>query len=263
MAAIPTFAWLLAAAFQPAPTPAAPAPVPAVRAEPVNPLYVYIEASDYPAAALRGEEEGRVEYRLDISPDGLVRGCTITASSDSSALDSTTCRIIRSRVRFAPARDRRGRMVPDSYASSITWSLSEERRAAIGPLTPLPPRFGTAPPVILPRRRGLPGAPPAGIVRPPTRAAPLHAYAHYFQRADYPAAALRNREEGWVFFTLTIGANGRVADCEISGTSGSPALDGTTCRILRSRARYAPARDAAGAPVGDTIFGIFVWRLPG
>ncbi|MEA3047982.1 MAG: hypothetical protein QOJ53_2314 [Sphingomonadales bacterium] len=234
-----------------------------MRAEPVNPLYAYVAADDYPAAALRGEEQGRTGYRLEIGADGFVRGCTITGSSGSAALDAATCRILRSRVRFVPARDRQGRFVPDSYESGIRWSLPDDEDGAVtGPPTPQPPAFGTAPPVILPaRRHPLPAT--AGIVRPPVRAVPLHAYSHYFRRADYPAAARRSREEGQVYFLLTIGANGRIANCEIIATSGSAALDGTTCRILRSRARYAPARDAAGAPVADTDRGTFVWRLPG
>ncbi|MEA3042354.1 MAG: hypothetical protein QOH47_192 [Sphingomonadales bacterium] len=243
-------ALLLAMAFQPAPPPAA---VPAVRAEPVNPLYAYVTREDYPAAALRGEEQGRTGYRLEIGADGFVRGCTITGSSGSAALDATTCRILRSRVRFVPARDRRGRFVPDSYESGIRWSLpDDEDEAVTGLPTPQPPAFGRAPP-----------APAPSVLHPPSRAVPIHTYSRYFRRADYPAAARRDREEGQVYFLLTIGANGRVANCEVTATSGSPALDGTTCRILRSRARYAPARDAAGVPVTDTDRGTFVWRLPG
>jgi TonB family protein len=259
VAAIPILAFFLAAALQPV----RPSPAP-TRAEPVNPLYAYIRADDYPAAALRAEEQGRVEYRLDVSADGMVRGCTITVSSSSPSLDAATCRILRARVRFVPARDRQGRFVTDTYASSIAWSLREDPQTpASWPRTPLPPVFGTAPPVALPARRPGPIAPPPAGPRPPQRAAPMHSYPSYIRRADYPAAARRNGEEGQVYFQLTIGANGRVTDCVIAATSGSPTLDGTTCRILRSRARYAPARDAAGTPVPDTDRGTFVWRLPG
>ena len=84
----------------------------------------------------------------------------------------------------------------------------------------------------------------------------------YIARADYPAAALRNREQGRIAFALGIGADGRVNACRITASSGSAALDSTTCRIMRSRARYTPARDARGVPVPDVDVGEFSWTLP-
>ena len=44
---------------------------------------------------------------------------------------------------------------------------------------------------------------------------------------------------------------------------GSSALESTTCRILRSRARYTPARDNNGMPVGYPVEDAVEWRLPG
>ena len=40
------------------------------------------------------------------------------------------------------------------------------------------------------------------------------------------------------------------------------ALDASTCRILRARARFTPARDPSGNPVADEYFGQLAWRLP-
>jgi protein TonB len=84
----------------------------------------------------------------------------------------------------------------------------------------------------------------------------------YFSTDDYPAAALRGHEQGTTGFRLTIGTNGRVSDCAITHSSGSLALDATTCRILSTRARYTPARNAAGAFVCDVDWGEIAWRLP-
>jgi protein TonB len=64
----------------------------------------YYSADDYPAAALRYEAEGIVRFRLNILPTGRVGACTITASSGHERLDSATCRILTSRVRYRPAR---------------------------------------------------------------------------------------------------------------------------------------------------------------
>jgi TonB family protein len=249
VAAIPMFALLLAAALQPAPTTA-----PAVRAEPVNPLYAYVSTDDYPAAALRGEAQGRVVFRLDVDVQGRVAACTITASSGSAPLDGATCRIMRSRVRFVPARDRRGRFVADSYANSISWALPGE--VDLGdPYGFQPLRFVDGPVIVVATRRGSGQAMPA----PPTRAVPMHRHSHYIRRADYPAAARREGVQGQVDFQLAIAPTGRVTACTILLTSGSPALDTATCRILISRARYAPARDAAGHPTADADLGSFVW----
>jgi protein TonB len=114
---------------------------------------------------------------------------------------------------------------------------------------------------------GMPRRPPiepqrveAGGPRPPQRArANLNSY---FSLDDYPAAALRENGSGPVGFTLTIGANGRVTDCLVTASSGSVALDQATCRILRGRARYIPARDENGNPVQGQDTGRVIWRVP-
>ena len=96
----------------------------------------------------------------------------------------------------------------------------------------------------------------------PIDALPRYPLASYVARADYPRAALRNREQGRVGFALGIGADGRVNACRITASSGSAALDAATCRIMRSRARYTPARDAQGNPVPDRDRGELNWTLP-
>jgi len=106
-------------------TPARPLPDPASLAGLISP-------DDYPAAALRNEEQGIVAVRLDIGADGLVKGCTVTASSGSAALDSTTCALLRQRARFAPARDRKGRAMPDTYAQKIAWMIAGDSNAEQG-----------------------------------------------------------------------------------------------------------------------------------
>ncbi len=79
---------------------------------------------------------------------------------------------------------------------------------------------------------------------------------------DYPKTALRNREEGVVGFELTIGVNGRISACTIVRSSGSAALDSATCRLLVSRARFRPARDAEVKPVPASIRREMAWVLP-
>jgi protein TonB len=108
------------------------------------------------------------------------------------------------------------------------------------------------PPVITPT------APPAPPAPPPPPAPKLEAarakgdVRALFSNDDYPSAAIRAEEQGTARARLTIGTNGRVADCTITQSSGSSSLDSTTCRILRSRARFTPAKDSTGKAVTDT-----------
>jgi TonB family protein len=81
---------------------------------------------DYPAEALRNDEQGTVGFRLSVGADGRVSGCTITSSSGSAALDSATCRILTARARFTPARDSRGLPTTDAVAARIVWRIEDE-----------------------------------------------------------------------------------------------------------------------------------------
>jgi TonB family protein len=83
-----------------------------------------------------------------------------------------------------------------------------------------------------------------------------------FSDEDYPAAAVRNHEQGPVAFSLSVGADGTPTACSVTGSSGSAILDSTTCRLLMIRAHFEPARDSRGRPTTDTVAGRIVWRLP-
>jgi TonB family protein len=83
-----------------------------------------------------------------------------------------------------------------------------------------------------------------------------------FSTDDYPREAWRNGEQGIVAVTLTVSPDGKVADCVVNQSSGSPSLDVQTCRILWTRAHFTPARDAQGRPVQDTFHQRIRWELP-
>ncbi len=68
---------------------------------------------------------------------------------------------------------------------------------------------------------------------------------------DYPRAARRARHQGSVTVRFTVGVDGRARACAVLRGSGDAALDATTCRLIEGRFRYAPARDAGGAPVPE------------
>ena len=118
----------------PAPPPAAPVPPPPPPPPPpkkVEParakanLGSLVTNDDYPASALRAEEEGVTGFRLSVGTNGRVTGCQVTSSSGSSALDSATCRLLTARARFTPARDSNGNPTTDSVSARIVWRIQE------------------------------------------------------------------------------------------------------------------------------------------
>jgi TonB family protein len=130
---------------------------------------------------------------------------------------------------------------------------------------PVPMTSPTAalPPLVTPSAAPPPPSPP-GPPPPPRPKEPARARANLgslISNDDYPAEALRHEEQGVVGFRLTVGTNGMVTACQITSTSGSSALDSTTCRILTERARFSPARDARGRPTIDYVSARIVWRI--
>ena len=91
---------------------------------PLQPLPTLISWQDYPDEALKNRQQGSVRFRLDITPEGRVAGCTVLKSSRSRSLDATTCRIMTSRARFAAAAHPSSNL--RSLESTITWRLGKK-----------------------------------------------------------------------------------------------------------------------------------------
>jgi protein TonB len=79
---------------------------------------------------------------------------------------------------------------------------------------------------------------------------------------DYPPSAIRAEEQGVVGIAVTIGADGRVNGCTVTGSSGSGTLDAAACRLYQRRARFDPARDDAGNAVASSYNDRVRWELP-
>lgn len=88
-----------------------------------TPLASLVSADDYPESALANGEQGRVMFQLLISPFGRATECRILQSSGSMVLDNQTCRIMRQRAAFIPARDATGRPTTGTITSSVTWQF--------------------------------------------------------------------------------------------------------------------------------------------
>lgn len=66
---------------------------------------------------------------------------------------------------------------------------------------------------------------------------------------------------GTVELRYFVETNGRVSDCVIIHTSGSPLLDETTCRLIETRFRFRPATDEDGRPEAVWVRSIQEWQL--
>ena len=137
------------------------------------------------------------------------------------------------------------------------------RMDSVAPQLQTTPVIQPAPPVT-PTARPAPPAPPAPPPAPRVSQAAraTGSLPGLFSTDDYPQSALRNEEQGTTAVSLTIGANGRVSGCSVTSSSGSGSLDTTTCSILTRRARFTPAKDQAGQPIGDSISTRVRWVLP-
>ena len=258
-----------AAAAQPAPTPAPRGPV----ALPADTAPAWTLTAGTGGCSARVALAGGAMLEVGFFP-GLDEN--YFGMWDPAWRDLRDGRSFRAALRFAPGEEEAG----DAGAGrSARWggrtglfllpARGEERLRRIG-------RFGTFELVVGERRLGtyvLPQA-EAGMARllACARAAAASAPSGqgqgvqlnvYFSTDDYPREALRRREEGTVLFSVLYGADGRVADCVVTGSSGSPSLDQTTCRIVRERVRVRPARDAQGNAVPRRDEGMAVtWSLP-
>ncbi len=137
----------------------------------------------------------------------------------------------------------------------------------VEPLPPIP--WNPAPPgnqIIVepqpqPQPRTDPPPPPPAPPRVIEAARARGSLQGLFRPDDYPASAAESGDQGSTGVRLTINGDGRVTGCSVTRPSGSRALDNATCSVLRSRARYTPARDQNNQPTTDTQNATITWRL--
>ena len=79
---------------------------------------------------------------------------------------------------------------------------------------------------------------------------------------DYPSAALSEKRQGKVGYSVQIDPSGRVVSCKVTETSGHGDLDATTCALVRKRAVFDPALNDQGNPIPSEWRNSVTWRLP-
>lgn len=96
----------------------------------------------------------------------------------------------------------------------------------------------------------------------PVAAKPLGQMGSWASPEDYPSLDLNAEHEGTTRFSLTIGADGRVSSCTVTGSSGWPGLDNATCKLITRRAKFSPALDESGQPTAGGFANAVRWVLP-
>jgi len=103
------------------------------------------------------------------------------------------------------------------------------------------------------------GADPAGFAPGATAPKPVGNPAAWLTAKDLGKAA--KGKEGFAVLRLSIATDGSVSNCAPLETN-NPAFDTLACPALTSRAKYEPARDAAGRPVASVLVYIASWPCP-
>jgi protein TonB len=116
------------------------------------------------------------------------------------------------------------------------------------------------PPVITPTAPPAPPPPPAPKMA--SRAVPRGNAQLWVTTEDYPSRALREEREGVTSVAWDITTDGRVSNCRVTGSSGSPDLDQAACANITRRGRYKPALDEAGNPIASTDSRRVRWQMP-
>lgn len=98
---------------------------------------------------------------------------------------------------------------------------------------------------------------------PPSQpvATPIGNPADWFPADAYPPEARAAGIQGRTEFKLDLDSQGRITECDIAKSSGSPLLDSTTCALLVSNGRFKPAHDASGRAVAGMWSSAMVWQL--
>lgn len=85
----------------------------------------WVSNDDYPAAAIRAEQQGTVGFTLSVDAEGRPSDCVVTRTSGVALLDETACSLMMRRARFEPARDAEGKAIAARWSSRFRWELPD------------------------------------------------------------------------------------------------------------------------------------------
>lgn len=206
---------------------------------------VILAAPDLPADLRRS---GR-DLGIGLAPGGKVRGL--------SPVRVELPRTLGEGAVFGP--------LPADFARELagasTLRLSDSGGAALGSWTiPLAARAAEAFAACEAEKLGDWGADPAGFGPGATGARPRGDPADWLTIRDLGLGTATASVAYTAVFRLVVDRDGRASDCTLIESAGNVDLS-SACRVLRSRARYEPARDGAGNPVSSVAVHYLGWRM--
>lgn len=86
----------------------------------------WLGPDNYPPAAIRRGEQGRVVVSISLDATGKPVKCENEIESGFTVLDRETCEIVMTKGQFQPARDKRGRGLASRYIMPVRWKLPED-----------------------------------------------------------------------------------------------------------------------------------------
>lgn len=95
------------------------------------------------------------------------------------------------------------------------------------------------------------------------RPQPLNRISSWLRSSDYPWRPHSKGESASIQFRLMVDQTGAPTLCTIQSATRSPDFFDLTCKLLMKRARFAPARDAQGAPVASYYTNSVNWVMAG
>lgn len=86
--------------------------------------------------------------------------------------------------------------------------------------------------------------------------------ANWVTQADYPTREINLGHEGLTRVRLSVSPNGKVSGCEVTASSGWPALDAAACNRLSAKGKFDPATDSSGGAAAGSYSTSVKWQLP-
>ncbi len=81
---------------------------------------------DWPEGAVQQGTYTAVSFELTVNPYGGIVGCKVTNVVGREGMGELTCRLLRVRARFDPARDPSGRRLHGVYRNTMVWWAQED-----------------------------------------------------------------------------------------------------------------------------------------
>ena len=183
----------------------------------------------------------KIWVHLDVTPAGLVSGCSADSAQPASRMSEATCDLLVKRARLEPVPDRHGKAVSRTVAMTAMWARQLDGSYAPVPVSPPRGEPETA--------RRAPECPrdtpsPPGEVRAPI---PCSDRTTWLAFGDFPKDRLLAAGSRTLQAHFEIGLDGYIANCRLDPPSGVKVVDVKVCSLLIRRAHYLPGRNADGS----------------